>query len=86
MTRPLTKQPTYPSTLDRIAAYPGVVTISGWQNLRVVPWVAQAVGPAVDEVFVAMDRSQDFPRYSWVHLIATSSHFRMQKRAQGSCA
>ena len=69
MTRPPTKRPTYPSTLNRIAEYPGVVTISGWQNLRIVSWAAQAIGPAVDELYVAMDRSQDFPRYSWVHLI-----------------
>jgi hypothetical protein len=70
MTRlPNSRPISQPHTLERIAEYPGVVTISGWQNLRIVSWAAQADGPAVDELFVAMERSQDFPKYSWVHLI-----------------
>jgi hypothetical protein len=43
--------------------------IGGWQNLRIVHWVGQAIGPAVDVVALSMDRSQDYPQYSWVHLI-----------------
>ena len=69
MTRLPTKRPSYPCILERVAAYPGVVTISGWRNVRIVSWVAQAIGPAVEEVHRAMDRSQSFPQYSWVHLI-----------------
>lgn len=69
MTRPPTTRPSKPAPLERIAEYPGVVTISGWQNLRIVSWVAQATGPAVDEVALAMDRSREYPQYSWVHLI-----------------
>jgi hypothetical protein len=69
MTRSPTTRPVAPARLERIAEYPGVVTISGWQNLRIVSWVAQAVGPAVDELALAMDRSRDFPQCSWVHLI-----------------
>ena len=69
MSRLPTKRPTKPGILERVAEYPGVVTISGWQNLRIVSWVAQGIGPAVDVIHLSMDRSKDFPQYSWVHLI-----------------
>ena len=57
---PPTKRMPYPQTLDRIAEYPGVVTISGWQNVRIVSWAAPADGPAV----VADGGAPTLPRWS----------------------
>lgn len=69
MKRQLSLRPSEPVLLERVAEYPGVVMIGGWKNLRIVSWVAQAIGPAVDVLALSMDRSQEYPQYSWVHLI-----------------
>lgn len=69
MKRQPSLRPSEPARLERVAEYPGVVVIAGWQNLRIVSWFAQAIGPAVDVLAMSMNRSQDYPQYSWVHLI-----------------